>query len=197
MRLFYDKKLTAFYDDIVLGGYYDYEKEVSVIRDIVAKRKTLLELGSGTGNLLIPLAKAGFKVAGIDNSPHMVKALYKKQKKLGISFPNTQADQRDLSLNKKFDVIVSSGGFIWFSIFDNKIFIQTYDPSFEGIVKTFKSAIRHLNDNGLLLINIQHHGEKFGLKMKNGMNYHFEIKWLSPTKVVKTHYVENGGGDSF
>lgn len=193
MRLLYDKKLTDFYDDIVLSGYYDYGKEIQVIKNIVGRRRTLLELGSGTGNLLVPLAREGFEVTGIDNSPHMVRVLREKQSKEGLDFPNFQADQRNFDLDKKFDVVVSSGGFVWFSVFDNKIFIQTYDPSFRGIVQTFQSAYKHLNDNGLLLINIQHHGEEFGLKMRNGMNYRFEIKWLSPTRVVKTHHIEEGG----
>lgn len=33
----------------------------------------LLELGSGTGRLLFPLAEAGFQVTGIDNSPQMLR----------------------------------------------------------------------------------------------------------------------------
>src|SRR3990167_6113009 len=193
MKLLYDKALSFFYDDITRSGYYDYNKEVKLIKKILGSRKTLLELGSGTGNLLIPLAKAGFKVTGIDNSPHMIKLLGAKAHKENLRIHNYLTDQRKLSLKKKFDGIISSGGFVWFATFDKKIYICTYSSSFEDIIKTFKNTYDHLNKNGLCLINIQHHGRKFALKLKNGMDYHFEIKQKSPSKIIKTHFIEKEG----
>ena len=193
MRLLYDKKLTNFYDDITTSGYYDYEKEVETIKKIVGSRKSILELGSGTGNLLILLAKASFDVTGIDNSPHMVRVFEKKAKSEGLKIKNFLADQRKLSLKYTFDVVLASGGYVWFVTFDRKIYICTYSPTYKDIVKTFQNTYNHLDRDGMFLINMQHHGKKFGLKLKNGMDYHFEITQKSPTKIVKTHYVENKG----
>ena len=193
MRLLYDKNLTAFYDDITQSGYYDYEKEVEVIKKIVGARRSILEFGSGTGNLLVPLSKAGFEVTGIDNSPHMIRAFEKKVKAEGLGIKNFLADQRTLSSNSTYDVVLASGGFVWFATFDNKVHICTYSPSYKDIVKTFQNAYAHLNKDGLLLLNIQHHGKKFGLKLKNGMDYHFEIIQKSPSRIIKTHFIEDEG----
>lgn len=193
MRLLYDKNLTKFYDDITQSGYYDYEKEVEIIKEIVGARKSILELGSGTGNLLILLVKAGFDVTGIDNSPHMIRAFGKKANAEGLDIKNYLADQRTLSLGSTYDVVLASGGFVWFVTFDNKIHICTYSPRYEDITKTFQNAYTHLNKNGLFLLNIQHHGKRFDLKLKNGMDYHFEITQISPSKIIKTHFIEENG----
>ncbi|EKD57943.1 MAG: SAM-dependent methyltransferase [uncultured bacterium] len=193
MKLLYDKNLTRFYDDITQSGYYDYEKEVGLIKKIVGARRSILELGSGTGNLLIPLSKAGFEVTGIDNSPHMIRAFEKKAKAEGLDIKNYLADQRTLSLNSTYDVVLASGGFVWFVTFDGKVHICTYSPSYKDIVKTFQNAYAHLNKDGLFLLNIQHHGKKFGLKLENSMDYHFEITQKSPSKIIKTHFIEDKG----
>ena len=61
-----------------LARYYD-QIHVSLTADLPFVLKlveeqggAVLELGSGTGRLLIPLAEAGFAVTGIDNSPQML-----------------------------------------------------------------------------------------------------------------------------
>ena len=61
-----------------LARYYD-QIHVSLTADLPFVLKLVqeqggpvLELGSGTGRLLIPLAEAGFAVTGIDNSPQML-----------------------------------------------------------------------------------------------------------------------------
>src|SRR5512141_593405 len=38
----------------------------------------VLELGSGTGRVLIPTAKAGIEITGLDLSPHMLEVCRKK-----------------------------------------------------------------------------------------------------------------------
>jgi SAM-dependent methyltransferase len=193
VKLLYDKKFAFHYDDITLSGYYDYSKEVKVIKSIVGKRKALLELGSGTGSLLIPLAKSGFNVAGIDNSPAMIKILKQKQRKEGLVFPNLKADQRKLSLGRRFEVIVTSGGFMWFVTLKNKLYLSIYGSLYRDIEKTFKNAFNHLKKGGLFLVNIQHHGQTFNLKLKNGNDYHFEIEFKTASKIIKTHYIEKNG----
>lgn len=45
----------------------------------------LLELGSGTGRLLIPLAEAGFQITGIDNSPEMLEIARRRLAKMPAS----------------------------------------------------------------------------------------------------------------
>lgn len=80
MRLLYDRKWVAVYDDIVNSGYYDYLEEAKIIANIAGKRKTFLELGSGTGNLVLALVSLGKDVTGMDNSPVMNKAFEKRSR---------------------------------------------------------------------------------------------------------------------
>lgn len=62
----------------LLAHYYDQihaplTADLSFILSLVQEKGgPVLELGCGTGRLLIPLAEAGFRVTGVDNSPQML-----------------------------------------------------------------------------------------------------------------------------
>lgn len=64
------------YDNIVF--YYDalhasLTDDIGLVLSLAAKGGPVLELGCGTGRLLIPLARAGRQVMGIDRSPAMLQ----------------------------------------------------------------------------------------------------------------------------
>jgi len=59
---YYGREMAEFYDLITNSGYYDYKKLVGMIKSILSNRKKVLEIGVGTGNIAIPLAKQGFDV---------------------------------------------------------------------------------------------------------------------------------------
>lgn len=64
------------YDSI--APYYDtlhasLTEDVGLVLSLAAQGGPILELGCGTGRLLIPLARAGRKVTGIDRSPAMLQ----------------------------------------------------------------------------------------------------------------------------
>ena len=77
--------------------------------------KTIVDLGCGTGNMAIPLARSGFKVFGIDLSAEMLSiARNKWDEPLGRSGrdePGTirwlQQDMRDWELPEPVDTVVS------------------------------------------------------------------------------------------
>jgi SAM-dependent methyltransferase len=69
----------------------------------------ILELGCGTGRVLIPLARAGFAVMGLDNDAEMLACLAEQRAAAGLSSeqaPVLQADMADFSLEQRFQLII-------------------------------------------------------------------------------------------
>ncbi len=54
------------------------QKELDFIRSKIPQHASVLDLGCGTGRHLIPLAKAGFKMTGIDSSKKLAKIAQEK-----------------------------------------------------------------------------------------------------------------------
>ena len=64
----------------------------------------VLEIGCGTGRVLLPLAKAGFSVVGVDVSPAMLAVAREKVTAAGLSrkVKLVQADALDVRLERRF-----------------------------------------------------------------------------------------------
>ena len=74
-------RIAAFFD----ADFRQYDEDLGVLQAYA--RRTggpLLELGCGTGRALIPLARAGFKVTGVDISPEMLRIAGEKVKAAGL-----------------------------------------------------------------------------------------------------------------
>lgn len=82
--------------------YYDYLEKFMAF--LIPPNRTVLETGSGTGDLLAGLRPS--RGLGIDVSPGMTEIAKKKHKDPGIEFQT--ADVHDWSANNKFDFIVLS-----------------------------------------------------------------------------------------
>jgi len=77
----YDQ-IARFFD----ADYADYAEDLPVLQAFA--RRTggpLLELGCGTGRLLIPLAQAGYQVTGVDVSPAMLAIARAKAEAAGLA----------------------------------------------------------------------------------------------------------------
>jgi ubiquinone/menaquinone biosynthesis C-methylase UbiE len=105
-----------------------------------------LELACGTGRLVLPLARTGHDITGIDLSPHMLGIA---RRKLAQEQPEVQArvrlldgDMRDFSLDKQFRLI-----FIAFRSFQIL-------PSPESQRQCLENCCRHLAPGGLLAFNV-------------------------------------------
>jgi SAM-dependent methyltransferase len=68
------------------GDYADYTDDLPLV-EAYAQRTggPLLELGCGTGRLLVPLASAGYTVTGIDLSPAMLRIARAKAEAAGVA----------------------------------------------------------------------------------------------------------------
>lgn len=72
----------------------------------VEQQGKVLDIGCGTGRVMLPLLREGIDVTGMDLSPHMLKAAADKLGKEGFSPELHQGDMRDFSLPKHFNLII-------------------------------------------------------------------------------------------
>ena len=141
MELDYDKWADVY--DLV----YSYVKDD--IKFFVEESKAcsgeILELGSGTGRVTIPVANAGCKITGIDFSPKMISLAREKASDL---FPDSdnlnfiQQDMRDFDLHKKFSKIL-----IPFRGFQSLLSVQDQEL-------TLRSVKNNLDPNGKLIFSV-------------------------------------------
>ena len=73
--------------------------------------KDVLELGSGTGRIAIPLAKAGYNVTGIEYEADMI-ALMEQKEYPRENLRAIRADARNFSLGQQFDAVLLSCNFV-------------------------------------------------------------------------------------
>ena len=83
MAPWYDLEFDEFEDDFDL--YRGYAEIVG---------SPILELGCGTGRLLVPLAEAGYEISGIDSSPEMLEYARRRIERAGLD----QVDLRQLDM---------------------------------------------------------------------------------------------------
>jgi SAM-dependent methyltransferase len=65
----------------------------------------VLEVGCGTGRILLPIARAGISITGIDGSKQMLERC--RAKLSGERVQLVQNDMRDLNLGEKFSLIIA------------------------------------------------------------------------------------------
>jgi SAM-dependent methyltransferase len=90
---FYDLDYEPFQDDVAL--YLGFAERTG---------GPLLELGCGTGRLLLPLARAGFSITGVDMSPRMMEVAQAKVDDAGLDdqISLVQADMREVNLPQQY-----------------------------------------------------------------------------------------------
>lgn len=135
-----DLRVFAQYYDRIYLKWKDYKGESEVIKRVVNEfgkksSKTLLDVGCGTGEHLRYLSQS-FKCEGIDASRRMIGTARAKVKDAEF----TIADMLDFKLKEKFDVITCLFGSIG------------YARNSTDLVKTLRSFYRHLNNDGLVIL---------------------------------------------
>jgi len=105
-----------------------------------------LELGCGTGRILIPIAEAGFEVVGLDSSSAMLditrKALNDKPAEMRDRVTLVEADMQSFALERQFSLII-----VPFRAFQHLLKSEEQRRSLQCIRE-------HLNADGRLVINL-------------------------------------------
>jgi SAM-dependent methyltransferase len=135
----YGARLAAVYDASAFGAADDTADAVEFIASVAAEAggHRLLELGSGTGRLLIPLAQRGFDVEGVELAPEMVAQM--REKPGGTDIPVLVGDMADFDLADKYDVV--------YLAYNTLFHLETQERQIECL----RTATRHLAQGGLLM----------------------------------------------
>lgn len=133
---------AKFYDLFGQKNDLDFYKELAL-----QSRGTALELGVGTARVAIPLARAGIRVVGIDNSDHMLRVAKQKLAKEPPLVRNhvvlKKGDMRNFELKKSFSFI-----YIPASTFDHCITV-------EDQLRCLNCFHKHLEDGGRFAFDLE------------------------------------------
>jgi len=105
------------------------------------KEANILELCCGTGRLTIPIAKAGYKITGVDITPSMLEQAKAKATEAGLDIEFIEADIRALDLPDKYDLIFIPFNSIHHLYKNEDLFIA------------FDAVKRHLKEDGIFLLD--------------------------------------------
>ena len=142
------------YDDLEeIGLLYDhvtlYRSRPDVDFYVEEARSTggkVLELGCGTGRILIPVARLGSEITGLDRSPRMLAQcrarLEEESQEVRDKVKLVRADMRDFNLGARFSIIT-----IPFRPLQHLMSVSEQ-------VATLKAAHRHLEPGGLLVFDV-------------------------------------------
>lgn len=131
---------AQFYD--ALYADKDYDAECRFLETIfrahgVEPGASVLDLGCGTGGHVIPLARAGYRVTGIDRSEEMVRIATDKTATAGAAAELLVGDVRTVALDRTFDAVISMFA------------VMGYQLANEDLAAAFASARAHLKPGGL------------------------------------------------
>jgi ubiquinone/menaquinone biosynthesis C-methylase UbiE len=135
-------RFASFYDD----DYRAYNDDLAAIADLAAEQgDPILELGCGTGRVLVPLAAAGHTIVGVDISPALLDIARKKLEHTSYA-ANVTLVQDDL---RSFDLPYKAYTFA-FCTSNTLMHLTTQADQLDAL----RNAYRHLRPGGLLLIDL-------------------------------------------
>jgi len=145
--------------DLVFGQAYadqydllyhdkDYEAECDVLEEIFRRYAdepvhTLLDLGCGTGNHALPLARRGYQVTGVDRSPDMLAQARQKALSEAQGAPIfCEGDVRQVELSQPFDAVL-----MMFAVLG-------YQLTNQDVLAALCAVRRHLKPGGLFVYDV-------------------------------------------
>ena len=93
---------------------------------------SVLELGCGTGQKLIPIASDGHPCVGLELSPAMLAEAQRKADERGVEVEWVQGDMREFDLGRTFDLVFIAANSL----------LHLHEA--EDLVDCFRSVRRHL-----------------------------------------------------
>jgi SAM-dependent methyltransferase len=179
------------YDEyMVIAELYDYvvpyRERADVGFFVQAARDSggpVLEVGSGTGRVLIPTARAGIEITGLDLSPHMLavcrESLKAELQEVQSRVRLVEADMRRFELGQTFNLVT-----LPFRPFQHLTTVEEQ-------LACLGCLHRHLRDNGKLILDI------FNPKLESLVDTNFgkemadepEFSLPDGRKVIRRHSV--------
>jgi SAM-dependent methyltransferase len=144
----FGKDYASVYD--ALYGAKDYPGEIALIERILAKlgaggQRRILDLGCGTGNHTLPLARHGHTVVGVDRSAAMLARARAKAADLPADVGRPEFHQGDIQtidLGRRFDVAL-----MMFNVLG-------YIHDDGDLVAALNAVRRHLDHGGIFIFDV-------------------------------------------
>jgi SAM-dependent methyltransferase len=145
----FGKDYASVYD--VLYDAKDYQGEVDLIERVLVRHgaggpRHLLDLGCGTGNHALPLARRGHSVVGVDRSASMLAQARTKASAIlpgDIEIPRFyEGDIRNIDLGERFDAAL-----MMFTV-------MGYLKADDDLMAALKVVRQHLNHRGLFIFDV-------------------------------------------
>jgi len=171
----FDDEIAKLYGEITRAGYHPQQKYIAELLQIIPKGSSVLELGCGTGDILIPLQENGRECYGVDKSSAMLYQLSLRNKNIQTFLK----DIRLLNLVGDYDYVFSCNGV--FSIKGNELESYILD---ENDLRACLEKYSDISKNGIL-INKGTEKEPLRLKLNDQEYVHREIR--EKDIIVMTH----------
>lgn len=161
------KEMAKYYD--LFYSNKSYDKDVCFLKILIGNRKTILDVGCGTGIHMNLLEKYGYQVDGLDLSKEML-AIAKTRTK-GSLF---EGNLIDFKTDKAYDAIISI-----FAVFNH---LKNYKELEKGVLNLYQK----LNEKCILIIDL-HNGRTNGKKEDNYKDYRRIMTWTFDENFFKEH----------
>jgi SAM-dependent methyltransferase len=144
-KLAFTQQYADQYD--LLYGDKNYQVECDLLEQTFEKYGTtqvdsILDLGCGTGNHSVELARRGYRVKGVDLSDDMLSHAIKKAAALTNAPSFQKGDVRSVMLDDKFDVVL-----MMFAVLG-------YQLSNDDLVAALTTVQKHLKPDGLFIFDV-------------------------------------------
>lgn len=161
----FDATIARLYSEVASSGYHPQQEYIEELLKIIPKESNVLELGCGTGDILVPLHKNRITCYGLDKSRAMIYELLKRDRKIKIFLK----DIRDFNPAGIYNYVFSCNG--PFSIKGDELESYILD---EDELRSVLKKCDGFSHNGIL---INKGTEKSGLRIRlNGREYVHEEK---------------------
>jgi SAM-dependent methyltransferase len=169
---YYDGAYAAKQDLVDLPFYLDLAEQ---------SRGPILEIACGTGRVLLPIARKGIAICGVDNSQAMLDILKQnlasEPQDVRARITVQEGDMRTFSLNRKFPLVM-----IPFRPMQHMFTV-------EDQVAALKTGAAHLTDTGILAFDVFY--PKFDMIWTRVGEEVAEMEWAppsDPTKLVRRFF---------
>lgn len=176
MATLYNEKMATIYD-AMYQTFIDYDEEYHFYNTLIQENncKSILEIGSGTGNLAKRFQENEQDYKGLDYSKNMIAIAQQRNKNCLF----IQGDMRDFNLEKPVDAILITGR------------STSYLTSNDDIYETLTCLFNNINNYGIIIfdfidanrfIPFVNENQKIIHEAKHeGVNYLRESNWETTT----------------
>jgi SAM-dependent methyltransferase len=122
------------------GPYLGYSERIAELLPAVlarfdARPQTVLDIACGEGTFAVAMAKQGFQVTGVDQSPQMLQLARERAERENVDVEFLLQDMRSLSFEGSFALVTC-----WFDSLNYLLELEDLEKTFAGVCRALKKA---------------------------------------------------------